>query len=229
MNMRVEYVTARDLAVSDVREAPVVIAMPATDFDQAHRSAQLMARRSAAPGLILVVLDERREGYIPTCNLAFRQTRSEFFAYVAQDAFAGRLWLKIALNQMNKTGKDMLAFNDGKWHGLMASFGMARRSWAQRHYDGDFFFPEYQSHYGDAELTLLAKAHDRLCYAPRSVMIEVDWEKDDKLANDADRKLFKRRAAHRFDGRVPAQEDCHIFPEHMQRAVAGTVVNRTTS
>jgi hypothetical protein len=222
MNMRIEFTTCSELAQSEPREDAVVIAMPATDMDLARRSAQFMARRSGEGGLVLVVMDEERQGYIRTCNMAFRQSRGDYFAYVAQDAFAGRLWLRVALKQIESTGKDMLAFNDGKWHGLLASFGMVRRKWAENQYGGDLFFPEYHSHYGDAELTLIARARERLCFAPRSVMIEVDWEKDDKLVNDFDRKLFKRRTSTLFDGKVNSGSDCQIFPSvNLQKSREG--------
>lgn len=211
--MRIEYTTAAQLRRSDPYQAHTVVAMPATDPLQAERSARLMARRAGVEGLVLVIYDEQRDGFINTCNLAFKNSCSHYFAYVAQDAFAGRVWLKIAQTQLDKTSKGMLAFNDGKWQGMLASFGMVRRNWAEAHYGGELFFPEYHSHYADAELTLLAKAHDQLCYAPRSVMIEVDWEKEDKLVNDIDRQLFRRRAASLFEGRVPAAGDCSIFPK----------------
>lgn len=210
--MQIEYITAARLRKTAPFEAHAVVAMPATDPVQAERSARLMARRAGVDGLILVVYDEERNGFINTCNLAFKNSRSHYFAYVAQDAFAGRVWLKVAQIQLEKTGKGMLAFNDGKWQGQLASFGMVSRTWAERHYNGDLFFPLYHSHYADAELTLVAKTHDQLCYAPRSVMIEVDWEKEDKLINDADRQLFRRRVSTFFDGRVPDTSDCRIFP-----------------
>jgi hypothetical protein len=224
--MRIENITAEQLLIEGRREARVVMAMPAIDLQQASRSATMMARRASSEGLILVIHDQSRDGYIATCNAAFRQTRSEFFGYVAQDAFAGRLWLKVALNQIEKQQKSLLAFNDGKWHGMLASFGLVRRSWAERQYSGDLFHPSYHSHYGDAELTLLAKAEDVLCYSPRSVMLEVDWDKDEKLVNGLDRRTFKTRARHGFDGKINltgATESSLANPLHLaQKTFAHT-------
>lgn len=210
--MQIEFTTAQALLQSPPREASVVVCMPATDPRQAERSAKLMARRGGTDGLILIVYDEHRQGFIKTANQTFQHSSGTHFAYVAQDAFAGRLWLRVGINMLEKTQKSMLGFNDGKWQGQLASFGMVRRDWAETHYAGDLFCPEYHSHYGDAELTLLAKAKDQFCYAPRSVLIEVDWEKEDKLANDADKRLFRARAATLFGGRVSSPEESQIFP-----------------
>jgi hypothetical protein len=212
--MLIQHCSAQELAAGLVVEADVVVAMPATDLPQAELAAGLMGRRAGAPGVILIVHDADRQGYMATCNQAFAQSRGEYFCYVAQDAFAGRLWLKVAQNMMLKTGKNMLAFNDGKWHGLLASFGMVKRAWAQQHYNGALFHPSYHTHFGDAELTLLARAHDQICYAPRSVMIEVDWGKDDKLAHDLDRAVFQQRAKTLFEAAVSSEADCVIFPVH---------------
>lgn len=211
--MRIEYITVEELESAPYFDAPVVVAMPATDPEQAERSARLMARRAGTEGLILVIYDENRQGFIKTANLAFQKTRSEFFAYVAQDAFAGRFWLRVAIKVMEKTEKSMLAFNDGKWQGMLASFGLVRREWSIRHYNGNLFCEKYHSHYGDAELTLIAKSQDQLSYAPRSVLIEVDWEKEDKYANDGDKIIFRKRAANHFGGRVGPTDPVTLSPK----------------
>ena len=209
--MTIQILSVADLTQSDSLEAEVVVVMPSIDLDQASRSARLMQRRAGSDCLILIVHDLHRQGYIATANMAFRRSCGTYFAYVAQDAFAGRLWLKVALNQMAQTNKAMLGLNDGKWHGLLASFGVVERAWAQQQYLGDLFWPEYHSHYGDTELTLLARAQGQLGYACRSVMVEVDWDKEDKHVNSHDRALFRRRCATFFDGRVATPDDCRIF------------------
>lgn len=209
--MTIQTLRVDELTRSHSLESDVIVVMPSIDLEQAWRSAKLMERRAGSDCLILIVHDLQRQGYIATANQAFRNSRSTYFAYVAQDAFAGRLWLKVALNQMRKTEKAMLAFNDGKWHGLLASFGMVTRDWAQRQYDGDLFFPDYKSHYGDTELTLLARAQGQLTYAARSVMVEVDWDKEDKVVDKEDRALFGNRCMTFFDGRVTSADECRIF------------------
>lgn len=210
--MRIEYTTTEKLTSEAVRQEQVVIAMPATDLDMARRSAELMARRAGVPGLILVVMDEQRSGFIHTANTAFQQTEGTFFAYVAQDAFAGRLWMRVALHHIEKQQKDLLAFNDGKWHGLLASYGLVRRQWVCSLYGGVLFNPVYVSHYGDVELSVIARAKHRFCYSPRSVLVEIDWDKDTKAITKVDREMFEKRAITFFDGLAPEIEIAEGFP-----------------
>ena len=66
-------------------------------------------------------------------------------------------WLALAVRAMEQQRASLLGFNDGKWHGQLAAFGLARRSWADSVYGGDLFFSGYRRHYADAELTLVAR------------------------------------------------------------------------
>ena len=77
-----------------LQQAHTILVMPSTDVAQAQRAAQLMASRAAVDdALLLVVLDEDREGFVALANRVYRATRSQCFGYVAQDVFAGRRWL----------------------------------------------------------------------------------------------------------------------------------------
>lgn len=197
--MKIEHHIANALPASGLAQgAAVVVAMPAIHMAHAQRSAELMARRSGGVenAVLLIVEDTEREGYVAVCNRVFRATDSAFFAYVAQDAFAGRGWLRIALNHMAKTGKGLLAFNDGKWHGQMAAFGLVLRSWALMQYGGDLFYAQYRQHFADVELSNLAKKQEMLCFSSRSILIEVDWGKDGRLANRKDKAIFNKRLNH---------------------------------
>lgn len=197
--MQIECVASEQLA-SGHWQAPVIFVMPALDRPQACRSAQLMARRAGADGLILIVLDTARDGFIRIANRAFQRSRSRYFGYVAEDAFAGRLWLQVALYAMNKRSARLLAFNDGKWLGRMASFGLAERDWVNPLYGGDFFHPGYRQHYADYELSCIAQAQGVFAFEPASVLVEIDWEKDDKRPNQDDKQLFIQRQATGFGG-----------------------------
>jgi hypothetical protein len=194
-----------------LRSAEVLMVMPYTDQAAAERCATLMAKRAGTDGVILCVHDADREGFIALVNRVFRSTSSRYFGYVAQDAFAGRRWLVIALDTLRKHQKSLFAFNDGKWMGVLASFGVASRQWASDIYGGDFFFPGYGRHYADAELSVLAMNERSYCYDPNSVLVEVDWDKDAASVNSADRALYHRRCASGFDGRVTSQELLHLF------------------
>lgn len=182
-------------------EGPVMV-MPYVDEMLALRCAKHACRRASARGLLLCVFDAERTGFIRVANQAFRQTQGEWFGYMAQDAYAGRDWLAIALQTAHRSGAKFLGFNDGKWRGELASFGLASRHWATKNYGGDLFFPGYNKHFADAELTLLAR-QDR-CYAfdPDSVLVEVDWDKDSAGVSAEDRQLFLRRQEGGFGARV---------------------------
>ena len=202
--MQIQYLTSKELSAYEdhsLATEGVIIAMPFTNVDHAQRAAKLMASRANAPGMILCIQDEKEAGFIAVVNRAFAKTQSAYFAYVAQDALAGRDWLKEALTAMGDS-KNLLGFNDGKWAGALAGFGLARRSWATQHYDGNFFYPGYKRHYADAELTLLAMQVNAYAYEPNSLLVEVDWDKDTSAVDAADRALFLERKQSGFDGKV---------------------------
>ena len=202
--MQIQYLTSKELSAyesASLATGGVLVAMPFINADHAQRAAKLMASRANAPGMILCIHDEKEEGFITLINRAFAKTQSAYFAYVAQDAFAGKDWLKEALSVMGDQ-KHFLGFNDGKWAGALAGFGLARRSWAVNHYGGNFFYPQYKRHYADAELTLLAMQAGVYAYDSSSLLIEVDWDKDGANVDPGDRKLFLERKQHGFDGKV---------------------------
>ena len=202
--MDIEILGSSD-ALSRTWRSDVVFVMPFTDAAQASRSANLMAKRAGAPGLLLAVHDDTRDGFIHLANRIFRCTRSIFFGYVAQDAYAGRYWLRTALAAFENPRAHLLAFNDGKWFGTLAAYGLARRSWAETLYGGAFFFDGYRSHYADTEISLIAAEQKALAYAAGSLLVEVDWEKDTRAVDPDDRRLFRERAAGGFDGRVRSE------------------------
>ena len=179
-----------------------VMVMPYIDVALAQQAAEFASLRSNSEGMLLAIHDVQRHGFIATVNHAFRSTDSPWFGYMAQDAFAGRTWMAIALEAMQNEQAGLLGFNDGKWQGKLASFGLAERDWALSNYAGDFFYPGYKSHYADTELTLIAQQQGRYTYQPNSVLIEVDWDKETAAVNYEDRKLYHARAMQGFDGKV---------------------------
>lgn len=176
------------------RGARAIFIMPCTDAAQASQAAQLMCSRSGVTDAVLVaVLDDAREGFVAIANRAFSLTDSRYFGYVAQDAFAGRQWLRLALQTLEQQNKGLLGFNDGKWGGLLAAFGLGRRDWLARNYGGTLFFDGYEQHYADTELTVLALGNAQYCYNSQAVLVELDWEKDKKTVNQRDKILFANR------------------------------------
>jgi hypothetical protein len=193
-------------------DGPLMV-LPFVDESMAKQAGQLAAKRAGANGLVLGVHDRERKGFVDIVNQVFAASQSPWFGYMAQDAFAGRDWMALALQALHRQRGVLLGFNDGKWQGALASFGLASRSWAANNYlnsdqmqgQGVFFYPQYQRHYADAELTVLAKNAKGYVYEPNSVLVEVDWGKERQVVDVADRALFRQRAALEFDGRVKDQ------------------------
>lgn len=195
----------------------VLVAIPSTCLTEARRLAKLLFTRSGFKGganiLTIVLIDDiNRDGFIASANRAFKLFNTEFFVYCAQDAFPGRNWLKSALHTIESSGKSLLAFNDGKWFGLLASFGLVRRNWALHNYESNnLFYEGYKTHYADTELTLLAIAEGKHIYDANALLVEVDWGKDSKPANLADKLLFNQRKTNKFDNRVTNQKLLGLF------------------
>lgn len=180
--------------------------MPSIDDAAATATARVLAERALADALVLVVHDESRQGFVSVLNTVARRSRSPWIGYVAQDAFPGVGWLRIALDTLRCGRPGLFAFNDGKWFGLLASFGLASRAWAEGNYGGDVFFPGYRSHYGDTEISLLAAQQGVLYHDPRSVLLEVDYAKARSSVDPRDRALFLQRRNGGFSGRVQSAE-----------------------
>ena len=208
--MEIFFTSATEIAAGsakiDVNHHETVFVMPFTDLAMAKKSSLLMSKRADASGLLVCVYDNLGEGFINIANQVFEKTSSTWFGYTAQDAFVGRNWLGFALEALNRQNAVLLGFNDGKWFGELAAFGLAQREWASKNYQGVLFSPEYAQHYADVELTILAQAIGRYAFSANSLMIEVDWEKDGKATNRKDKQTFQARLQQHFDGRdIPEQ------------------------
>lgn len=203
--LRLEFASASSLGHGfDTGGQPLVV-MPFIDPVAARRAGAQLARRAGCEGVLLAVFDDVRQGFVATANRVFASSRSPYFAYVAQDAFAGRGWLAAAVAIARTQSAGLVAFNDGKWQGELAAFGLVERQWAAGNYSGPLFHPSYKRHYADTELTILAAAQGKLAYDPNAVVIEVDWEKDRSAVDDEDRAFFRSRAGSGFDGQVMDQ------------------------
>jgi len=210
--MQIRFVRVADLSGQFLVESdgPIMV-MPFIDEAQARRATRLAASRAGVNALLLAVHDEDRQGFISTVNQAFGSTRSPWFGYMAQDAFAGRNWLSLAVQAMQAKNSGLLGFNDGKWQGQLASFGLAERAWAQSVYGGPFFHTAYRSHFADTELTLIAREQGRYVYEPNSVLIEADWEKESASVSVSDRALYQSRVRSGFDSRVHNPQLLKLF------------------
>lgn len=199
--MEVAFTRLDALSATIGNECGPLVVMPFIDEVAARRSATQLAQRAGCGGTLLAVEDCGRVGFAAVANAVFERSAAASIAYVAQDAFAGRGWLAAALARL-AGGGGLVALHDGKWHGALAAFGLVDADWARGNYGGDLFFAGYRRHYADVELTLLAMSAKRLRHDPAAVLIEVDWEKDARAVDPADRALFRSRQEGGFGGRV---------------------------
>ena len=213
------FIKSSELARSQTRDALRVqlpqdlpwVVMPYVDSVQAKATAAILASRAGVKGVLLCIEDDERLGFIRVVNEIFLISLCEYFTYLAQDAFPGRYWLDQAVKALNHSGKGLLAFNDGKWFGKLAAFGMVRRQWAVNNYAGALFHGGYKSHYADTELTLLAMDKMQLDYNPNAILMEIDYEKDKKPTTVSDKALFAIRKTHAFEGKVSQLKVLNLF------------------
>ncbi len=186
----------------DYCSADIIVVMPCIDEQLGLETARFLLSRAAIDCKIAVVYDSQRLGFIHVVNKAVESFNSKYVVYLAQDAFPGRDWLKLAYESLEVSGKGLLGFNDGKWKGRIASFGMINISWAKKLYNGNVFCPEYTSHKADNELTVIARAQNMYVFDPNIVLIEADKNKDERGSNEKDDSVFNERFLTGFNGLI---------------------------
>lgn len=173
-------------------EPKIAVLMPSIDVEKAERTIKQMQRRASFLAEYFILEDKARSGYVATINQGVKNIEADYYIYTAEDAYCGLNWLYHAYYELQKTGKNLLAFNDGKNEGKLATFGMISKEYLQKYYGGNLFFDKYCSHYGDTELTMMALADNELAYNPHAMMIEVDYNKH--KVNRLDKILYNQRA-----------------------------------
>ena len=193
----------------------IAVVMPCIDAAKAKITAEILAKRAGIACNILIMHDSLRQGFIKTLNDTARRVKAKYIVYLAEDAFPGRQWLRSAYESLEQSGKGLLGFNDGKWKGRIASFGMVHIDWVQALYHGPVFCPEYKSHKADNELTVIARALDMYVYNPDCVLVEHDHEKDlVGGSNPIDDEIFGNRFVRGFDGILQFQNIRHLASEY---------------
>jgi hypothetical protein len=188
------YTSKNYSSTAKIVDQDVIALMPCIDIEQGKKTAEIMVRRAGFPLTIVIVFDDARVGFVASVNKAYRLSSSQYVIYVAQDAFPGRYWLILAYLAMEKSQKGLLAFNDGKWFGHLASFGMVRRDWLRSYYKGDLMNPIYKTHAADNELTDIAKSSEMYLYDPKIILLEVDYKKGlDWASSREDIEKYKAR------------------------------------
>jgi hypothetical protein len=177
----------------------ITVVMPSIDIGKACLAACRMIKYSGISMRMIIIHDTIRQGYVKSLNLIASHINSEFVAYVAEDALAGKDWLRIAHQTLIKEKKSVLAFNDGKYLGDLATFGLVRKSFCEQFYGvGHIFFEGYKTHRADDELTLLAKLNGQYCFSPLALLVENDFRTQRPLNND-DVTLFNDRKMQLID------------------------------
>jgi hypothetical protein len=179
-----------------------VLVMPFIDKAQALKAREILCSRARHPGLLVMVEDDLRLGFIMVANIIYCKSSSPFFGYLAQDAYPGEFWLKEAMSTITQSGAGLLPFNDGRFFGTLAVFGLVRRAWLNTIYHNLLFFPGYKSHFGDTELTTIAVMKNQSIFNPNCLLIEVDYEKHNKQNNLDDERLYRVRASTGFNGLI---------------------------
>jgi len=189
-----------------------VIIMPSITETRALETARLLVKQAGLRTRVFVVMDHARQGFVKTFNETTARLSAKYIVYLAEDVYPGRSWLKLARDKLHKSGKGLLAINDGKWRGRIASYGMVRAEWAKKLYGGPLLYPGYRNHAVDNELTVIARATAQFVYAPESVLLEIDQDKVFQQRkvyhmkiHPPDRSLFRTRFEGCFDGLVPRE------------------------
>lgn len=178
----------------------LAVIMPATDLGQALNSARRMKAMALIGFEMVVVHDNLRQGFVKTLNQAAAALQAAFVAYVAQDALAGKGWLKAAHDRLQAEGKSVCAFNDGVFMGGLAQFGLARTAFTYAHYgEGHVLHPGYHTHRADEDLSHLAHTRDQYAYAPDALLMEIEYRLR-RAVNPDDKALWVRRKAEIYAG-----------------------------
>jgi hypothetical protein len=193
--MEWDNIDTESIGTIDAQSATATLVMPYIDGEQAGNAAEILCSRSGyKDSRLITVNDKDRIGFIKIVNSVFQNTNSKLFGYLASDVFPSRNWLVNSVKCFEKNKNGLLSFNDGKWAGALASFGLADRRWIDKLYkENTFFYSGYFSHYADTELSVLGHALGMLKYDPNIIMMEIDFEKDTKSVSLDDKLLWARR------------------------------------
>lgn len=179
--------------IPPMAQEEVLIVMPATDLSAAVLSMTRIMAFAGMPSRAIIIHDFIRQGFIKSVNMCAKELKPAYLAYIAQDALAGRDWLKFSWQAIGKTSAGVCALNDGKFGGRLASFGLVKTDFTNALYgEGMVFCEAYSTHRADDELTNIAHLSGRLCYDPRALMLEVDYRMQRPL-NRQDVLIYEKR------------------------------------
>lgn len=216
-NQAIELIDVKDLSGFTYKDPDgIAIIMPSINTKKGMDTAETLLISAGMGCKLLVVHDTLRQGFIKTLNDTAARITARYIVYLAEDAFPGVDWLRSAYETLEKSGKGLLAFNDGKWKGRIAAFGMVRTEWVKTLYGGPVFYPGYHSHAADNELTVIARIREMHEYNPDCTLVEYDPYKrrHSVLSNQQDKKLFHSRFLGGFDGLVSLERLQELAAEY---------------
>jgi FkbM family methyltransferase len=223
----IDFIDVANEEYSYSNKEGVAIIMPCIDKQMGIKTANSLVARAGMSCKVIIAYDSAGKGFMNTLNRVAKQLTVKYVVYLAQDAFPGMYWLKKAYDDLEKTGKGLLGFNDGKWNGVIASFGMVRVGWVSKLYDGSILCPKYKSHCADDELTAIARATNQYIYDANVTLFEVDFEKGLKGGgNQRDRKLLIERFSICFEGLATKKELMKISSQYN---INPLLIDRNTS
>jgi hypothetical protein len=171
-----------------LKASKIAVLMPCIDRIQGTHTIKQLSDNAGLEADYFLLMDDDRVGYVRKINEFVNNKEYDFYVYTAQDAVAGKNWLLEGYKELERSKKGVLAFNDGKWNGQLASFGMVRSSYMR-----PFFEDCYKSHYADTELSVKARLENKLAYSPKAILRESDEGKSKKKVNEDDRKIWHKR------------------------------------
>lgn len=175
----------------DLSPKTIAVVIPSINIERANMVVDVMQKRAGRDADYYVVEDIDRSGFMATMNDFVKNNEYDYYVYAAEDSFPGWMWLKRAYDKAVEKDAGLIAFNDGKNSGNLATFGMVERKWMESIYGGDIFYSGYHSHYGDTELTVYAIRDNKLAYDPEACLVEVDYKKHG--VNIKDKELYNKR------------------------------------
>ena len=160
----------------------------------ATKAAKLYIIRAGMDCKVYTIEDSEQKGWVNAQNWAFNNLDFDFYIYSCDDYIPCRNFLIKAYQSYLGTQKQVIAFNDGKWDGSMATIALVKKEFAEKLEDGNLFYKGYFGNYGDPELTDHAIHFGEYAYLDNVPFMEIEYEKEvNPHVNQKDRQTYLAR------------------------------------
>jgi cellulose synthase/poly-beta-1,6-N-acetylglucosamine synthase-like glycosyltransferase len=146
--------------------------------------------KAGIPCVVTGIEDKEKKGWVASHNRFIEHLQFDYYCYSAADYIPGDDYLKIAIEALEKSGKGLCGFNDGKWDGKIATAGVITRDFFLKY---GLFYDGYKSHGADNEITDFAIDNNEYIYEPKAILAELEERKINKNPNVEDQKLYANR------------------------------------